>query len=290
VRVFPPAGLVPSYAAVRNLAWTAALACLLAPGLATAGSISISIRPSVELKDGALTAQVQITNSGDEAAHTVTPVLRFGKKEMRGPARDALAPNQSMSAELTLPVGELGPGRWPYRLAVDYTDANQYPFQALHVAWITVGNPPPAKLAFSEVKAAPMSRSGSLNVRVKNLAGVARDTSLLVVVPEGVEVSTPEQSLSLGAWDEQSVSAPLVNRTALGGSRYPVFVAAEYDDDGVHQAVIGQGVLEITNPRSFFQSERLPLWILAGVVIAVWLAFLVWQLATGRLRRAAPRA
>src|SRR5207253_1711564 len=97
---------------------------------------SISISPVVELRDGALAARVQVTNSGDEAAHTVAPILRFGDKEVRGPAHDQLAPNQTMTAELSLPVGELGPGRWPYRLAVDYADANQYPFQALHVSWI----------------------------------------------------------------------------------------------------------------------------------------------------------
>lgn len=274
---------------MRRLEPVVGLAFLLVPGLAVAGSISISISPTVEVRDGALAAKVRITNSGDEAAHAVGPVLRFRKQEARGTGAETLAPNQSITADLSLPVGDLGPGRWPYRLAVDYTDANQYPFQALHVAWIVVGNPPPAKLAITEVKAAPMSRSGTLRVVVKNLAGVVRQASLLAVVPEGVEVTTPEQPLTLAEWGETSVAAPLVNRTALGGSRYPVFVAAEYDDDGVHQAVVGQGLLEITNPRSFFQSERVLLWVLAGVVITAWLVFLLWQLATGRLSRAAPR-
>ena len=193
-----------------------------------------------------------------------------------------------MSADLSLPAADLTPGRWPYQVAVDYTDANQYPFQALHVAWVTLGNPPPAKLSVAEVKAEPLARSGSLRVRLKNLAGAARQTSVRVIVPEGVEVTQPEQSLALPAWEEAAVSAPLINRTALAGSRYPVFIAAEYDDDGVHQAVIGQGMLEITNPRSFFQSERQLLWIAAGVLIAAWLGFLGWQLGSGRLRRATP--
>src|SRR5437763_345713 len=117
----------------------------------------------------------------------------------------------------------------------------------------------------------------------------ARRGTVLVATPEGVEGTTPEPPLTLAAWGEASLSAPLVNRTALGGSRYPVFVAAEYDDGGVHQAVIGQGTLEITNPRSFFQSQRQLLWIVAAAVVAGWLGFLLWQVSTGRLRRAAPR-
>jgi hypothetical protein len=264
------------------------VAGLLVPAVARAGSISISISPAVELRDGLIAARVEVKNSGDEAAHTVAPILRFRGKEQRGPAREQLGPNESMSAELSLPAADLAQGRWPYGVAVDYTDANQYPFQALHMAWVTLGNPPPAKLSVAEVKAEPLASTGSLRVRLKNLAAAARQTSVHVVVPEGVEVTQPEQSLALAAWQEGSLSVSLVNRTALAGSRYPVFVTAEYDDEGVHQAVIGQGMLEITNPRSFFQSQQQLLWIAAAVLIAAWLGFLGWQLGSGRLRRATP--
>jgi len=264
------------------------VAVMLVSSVAAAGSISISISPGVELRDGSLAAHVDVRNSGEEAAHSVAAVLRFRGKEVRGAARETLAPNQAMSADLSLPAADLAPGRWPYQVAVDYTDANQYPFQALHVAWVMLGNPPPAKLSVAEVKADPLAHSGSLGVRLKNLAGAARQTAVHVIVPEGVEVTQAEQSLALPAWEEASLSAPLVNRTALAGSRYPVFVTAEYDDEGVHQAVIGQGMLEITNPRSFFQSQRRLLWIAAGVLIAAWLGFLGWQLTSGRMRRASP--
>src|SRR5205823_10807163 len=180
----------------------ALVAGALVPAVGRAGSISISISPAVELRDGVIAARVDVKNSGDEAAHTVAPVLRFRGKEVRGAAREQLGPNQSMSAELSLPAADLTPGRWPYGVAVDYTDANQYPFQALHMAWVTLGNPPPAKLSVAEVKAEPLAHSGSLRVRLKNLAGAARQTSVNVVVPEGVEVTQPEQSLALPAWEE----------------------------------------------------------------------------------------
>ncbi|HJQ83797.1 MAG TPA: hypothetical protein VKA21_06970 [Candidatus Binatia bacterium] len=264
------------------------LIALLAPALATAGSISISISPVVEVRDGKLTGTVQVTNSGDEAAHAVAPVLRFRDQEIRGEGRDALGPNQSMKSALALPVGDLKPGRWPYRLSVDYADANQYPFQALHVGSVLVGSVPPSKVSVTAVKADPLAGSGSLSVKLKNLSAVARDVSIMVVVPEGVEVSDPVETVALAPWAETSVSARLVNRTALAGSRYPVFIAAEYDEDAAHQAAIGQGVLEISNPRSFFQQQKNLLWVLAGVVVVAWMGFLTWQLATGRARRATP--
>ena len=134
----------------------------------------------------------------------------------------------------------------------------------------------------------PVAGTGRLNVHVKNLAGTARDVAIGVVLPEGVEVSEPSRHVSLGAWGETTVSASLVNRTALAGSRYPIFVTLEYDDDGVHQAALGHGMIEVTNARSFFQAQRSLLWIVAGVLVGGWVVLLGWQLASGRLRRAAP--
>src|SRR5439155_1286574 len=121
-------------------------------------------------------------------------------------------------------------------------DANQYPFQAIHAGLVTVGSPPPAKMAVAELKADPLSSSGTLRIRVKNLAGVVRQASVSVVAPEGIEVSTPTEEVKLAAWQERVVSVPIVNRTALVGSRYPVFAEVQYDDEGVHQTVAGQGM------------------------------------------------
>src|SRR2546428_9828429 len=143
---------------------------LCPPGPAVAGSISISILPVVELREGALSAQVKVSNVGDEAAQSVAAVLVFGEHKARGEIHPSLAPGASMDATLSLAVGDLGTGRWPYQVAVDYTDANQYPFQAIHLGLITVGSPPPAKMAGSGVKAGPPSHTGPAPLPPHNLA------------------------------------------------------------------------------------------------------------------------
>ncbi len=264
------------------------VAGVLVPGFALAGSISISIAPTVELRDGTLAATVQVSNSGDEAAHAVAPLLHFRDQEVRGTAREVLAPKESMRAELTLPAADLGVGRWPYRLAVDYADGNQYPFQALHLGMVAQGNVPPAKVGVLDLATEPLAGSGSVRMRVKNLSATARDVSLTIVLPEGVEVTDPIRHVALGPWEETKISSSLVNRTALAGSRYPIFVTAEYADEGVHEVALGNAILEVTNPRSFFQAQRSLLWIVAAVLVAGWLGFLGWQIANGRLRRATP--
>ena len=266
---------------------SALVLCLASP--AAAGSISISIQPVIELREGALSARVKVSNVGDEAAQSVAAVLVFGEHKARGDIHPTLAPKESMDAALSLPVGDLGTGRWPYQVAVDYTDANQYPFQAIHVGLVTVGSPPPAKGAVSELKADALANAGPLRIRLKNLGCVVRQTAGTVATPEGIEATTPAVDVKLAAWEERTVSVPIVNRTALAGSRYPVFAQVQYDDEGVHQAVAGQGMVSIEAPHSFFEKWRLWFGIAAGVLVAAWLGvLLVWSMSS-RGRRAETR-
>ena len=159
-------------------------------GSARAGTISISITQSTRLDDGNLIADVKVSNSGDEAALSVTPILQFGDKAVRGTGIPSLGPNASHQETLTVPVGTLGEGRWPYRIAVDYTDQNQYPFQALFAQALVVGSPPAAKVAVPAITNTDIAGSGTLSVTVKNLAADPRTTRVNVLVPEGLEATS----------------------------------------------------------------------------------------------------
>src|SRR2546429_8477033 len=100
--------------------------CLVGP--AAAGSISISIAPVVEPREGALSAQVKVSNVGDETAQPVAAVLVFGEHKARGEIRPSLAPGAPVDAALSLPVGVLGTGHRPCQIAIHFADAIQNPF------------------------------------------------------------------------------------------------------------------------------------------------------------------
>jgi len=254
------------------------IACLGAlPAAAKSISINMSITP--EVRAGALAVRIKVSNTGDEAASSVTPLVRMGDKEARGTRREALAPNESMEETLNLSTGELGPGRWPLRVAVDYTDANQYPFQALHVALVTVGNPSPARIALPEVKIPPLAEDVEMSARVKNLSGAARKVRVTAYVPEGLEVTAGAPEIDVEPWGEKTVSIDLKNRTALAGSRYPLFASAEYDDGGTHYAVIGNGVVEIGASSPVVAPT---LRIIGGVLLVGWLILIGWRLLRRR--------
>ena len=112
------------------------------------------------------------------------PAVRRQDRQ-RGKLHEDLAPNATFEEELTIATGTLGEGRWPYAIAVDYADANLYPFQALLVATQVVGNPPPAKLSVPEIKSNGIAESGPLSIKFKNLAAAERDVTFRVIVPGG---------------------------------------------------------------------------------------------------------
>ncbi len=261
-----------------GLLWTLAT-------VAQAKSISIVMTPMPQLADGTLTVRLAIANKGDEAAQSVVPTLRFMDQEVRGKGRSSLGPNEALEETLTLPATHAGDGRWPYRVTVDYTDANQYPFQASHVSTVEVGSPPPAKVVVSEIQAPALSTSGSYQVKVKNLTATPRTAALAVVVPEGLEIPTPPPPVELAAWEEKTISGSIINRTTLAGSRYPVFVSVQYDDGAVHQTAVAQGIVEILAPRSFFAQRQQALWIGAGILVVLWIGFILWRRPGGTAAR-----
>ncbi|HLK11347.1 MAG TPA: hypothetical protein VKW76_08195 [Candidatus Binatia bacterium] len=261
--------------------------CVLATAtLAIAKSITITTNSTIDLHDGRLTVHLKVTNSGDDTAESVTPVLRFRGQEIRGSARQMLGPNESFDATLEAPVGEVPPGRWPYQLAIDYTDINQYPFQALQASLLTVGSPSPAKVVVPEMSSPPLVTTGNVTVRVKNVSATVRAATVSLVLPEGLQAASPVATLSLAPWEERAVTVPIVNRSVLAGSRYAIFAAVEYDDDGVHQSVLGRGIVEITAAQSLVGSRQRLLWAAAAVLVVGWLGFVLGRAV--RRRAAGP--
>jgi hypothetical protein len=119
--------------------------------------------------------------------------------------------------------------------------------------------------------------SGTLSVTVKNLTADPRSTRVNVLVPEGLEATAASQTVELAGWKDATLKVPVVNRTALVGSRYPVFVTVEYDDGGVHQAAVAQGIVAVTAAGSFVDLWGRTLWMAAAVLVGLWLAALAFR-------------
>jgi hypothetical protein len=252
---------------------TLLLSALLA-ARATAGTTTIDLTQVARVAEGQLVVELTVGNSGDEAALSVTPILRFGEQEVRGQGAPRLDPDASFEETLSLPVGTLADGRWPYLIAVDYTDGNQYPFQALQARALVVGSPPPAKVVVPAIEGGDLAGTGTLRVTVKSLTPEPRTARVRVLVPDGIEATDVSREVSLDGWQDATLEVPLTNRTALVGSVYPVFVTAEYEDGPVHQAVVAQGQLAIVGVGSFIDRYGRWLSIAGAALVALWLVSL----------------
>lgn len=252
---------------------------LISVAIASAGTISISISHSLEIGTDGVTALVTVGNSGDEAAHSVAAQLEIQGVEHRGQTRTILPPGSSFEETFAVGVENLPEGRWPYSIAVDYTDANQYPFQALSVAMFLRGNPPPALIAVSALEAPKLALHGAVTVSVQNLSDAERGASLRLVLPRGIDVPDGKVEFTLEPWEQRSLEVPVVNRFAIAGSRYPVYAVAEYQEESGHQAVVASGDLEIIEATTVVESSRSYLWTVVVVLGFLFAALLVWKLA-----------
>jgi hypothetical protein len=239
-----------------------------------AGTISLSTEVTTTLKPGAVTVAVKVTNSGDEAAQTVVPTLRFAGKDTRLPGIASLPPRQTMDASVELPFAQATPGQWPLVTTVDYADNNGYPFQALQVSLVSSPGALPALIAIVGMDAEPVHTTGRIRVRLKSLSDGAQSVRPQMYLPRGLELAAPVEPLSLSPWAEAELSAGILNRAALAGSRYPAFLTVEYDDAAGHHAAIGHSVLEIRAPRA---STARYAWIAAAALVLAWLALLAWR-------------
>jgi hypothetical protein len=241
---------------------------------ARAGTISITTELTTTQRSGALALSLKVRNSGDEAAQAVVAGVRFGSHKVRAPARPTLSPGQSMEAALDIPWTPATPGQWPLTTTVDYTDGNGYAYQAVQVALVSTAAASPALLAVLNVDAGQVARDGHVKVRFKSLSELERHVRAEFVVPRGLEVDASVRLLEIEPWADAEARATIVNRAALPGSRYPVFVTLEYDDDSGHHAALGNGLVEIVSAPETSVSYA---WIVAAVLTIAWVAVLIYR-------------
>jgi hypothetical protein len=237
---------------MRAPALLAAAALLLsAAPRARAGSISLVVTSTAELRAGSLRVAVKVMNAGDEAAANVRPALAFlGQEAAAAAAHASLVPGQSFETELALEAPRLGAGRWPFRVAVDYADSAFHSFQTLQVAAIVLGEPGPSDVEIGGVTSSPVTHAGSVEVRLRNVAASSRETAISLLAPRDLEVEEPSRRVVLPAGAEAFVSFRVVPRGALPGSRYAVFALVEYDGAAGHQAVVKDALVEVRERRS----------------------------------------
>jgi hypothetical protein len=273
----------PCYpAALLALRLTAAL--LLPAGPAVATTVELGVTSTPQLRDGALSLDVRIQNSGDEPAVGLGVRLRAFGRAIEAPGRTRLEPNQTWSASFPLPAAALVGGRWVYVLDIEYAKRDSYPQHGIHADTLVVGSPPEPAVTVAALDAAPLGTAGVLRAQVRNGGARARPVQVAVYAPAGLEAPAPSWTIDVGAGESVWVEFPLVNRTEVPWSRQPVYVAVEYEEDGVRQSALARVAVEIVPSLFGLTRWRWQLWTVAGLATLAWLVAVGWRAATSRFR------
>lgn len=250
--------------------WLLLLAAIAMPGTAWA-QISLSITTQVDsakLPDLAVVAEV--SNGGKESAHTLRATIQAGATRLTLPSVQDLGPGQSHKFSATIHIPQAKPGTYPVFVTIGYADANGYAFSAIGSSSFSSGEPTTSDI-FGVLTALPVSDKGDLRIKLKNNSPEARAVSLTPVLPLELTPGGLPSTLNLAPGREQEVTGTIANFSALGGSRYPIFMVAEYETADRHFTNVITTMVDVVARGTVF--SRYQNWIIGAGLVLLLLAF-----------------
>jgi hypothetical protein len=243
-------------------------------------TIQLTITATPVVTASGVRVQLELRNAGDAAARNVMPILAFRGNETLGTFEPLLDAGGRTSQTIVIPVESTAAvrGTWPLYFRVAYADANNHPFEAMHVMAVDFGSSATARPAVTvDVTGARFSVSGQANARVQS--SVSTEASVSFAVPAGVAASPEHASVFLEP-GTRTVAAVVTNAGATAPSRLPIFAVVEFNAGSEHTTAIGAGAIEITGDAPF------PTWVLPAAMAGL---IVVWLVLVG-VRRRAPRS
>lgn len=243
-----------------------ALVALVVARVATAAP---SLDVEAEVRAGeAPGLRLAARNTGDEVAGATPEVLY--RHQTLGGDLVRLAPGARHEWSFSLPPPE-EPGTFPVTARV------RWPGGAVPVVAVLAGPGAPPSEVVATLDAEPMSRIGSVRLRLENRGARAAAGRVALVLPGELRTEPESQPAEVPAHGETTVPMTLDASRARPGTRPAVWAVFEYEAAGVHHAVVAKSdVLVVVR-----EGERRPL-VVGGTALVLAVAVLAVA-----LRRAA---
>jgi hypothetical protein len=256
------------------------LLILAVPRIAEA-QISLSISTEVDsAKLPDLSVVVRVLNGGKESAHRLRATIQAGSEKVTLPEAQDLKPNQNHEFIATIPTKTAKTGTYPVLVTIAYADLNGYSFSALASSSFSVGAASASDIV-GVLSATPVSDKGEFRLKLKNNSNEERVVALRPFLPLELTPGGLPASVTLASGAEQELMGTIANFSALGGSRYPIFISAEYETADRHFTNMVTTFVDILSPQSTF--SRYQNWLIG--LAAVLLLAAVWQKSKGRKSR-----
>jgi hypothetical protein len=257
--------------------WGAALLALV-PLTASAGTISIALATRTTPGATVLRVELDLRNSGDEAALNLTPTVEFQGRIVAGSALATLDPGSPLTLSFDVPLAGAVPPRgvWPVLVRVRYTDGGGYPFEAIHVDLARFGDAGTASGVRLTVPDARVETETTIRARVDRGA-VDVPIRLGFATPTGVIVTPRIVTIDPGA--DATVPLTIAVMGATLASRLPLVTMAEFDTADGHQTVTAVSVIAIGPSGS---GTRTRVVVVAVLVLSAAIGAIVTRLARRR--------
>lgn len=246
---------------------------LLAAALASATYISISTTVKTVVQNDTLTITTNVSNLGDESAYNVQFITTANGKTEKSKIFDIVGIKQPVVAEVTFDVKGMNNGKYPIITQIDYADANQYPFSALTNSFYVIGENVNSDVV-GQMDKIEISKSGTLSLKLRNLANTAKTLSVKLYLPKELSTSAEGKTISIGAKSQEDVSFNVESFSALKGSTYIVFATIEYDEAGIHYTSFAQSFVAIVEKKGVY---GLSTTIIIVILAVLAVAFIVLQ-------------
>jgi hypothetical protein len=248
-------------------------ALLLVPAASAGAGARFEVSGAVEATESEIAVRVSLKNVGDRATGTVSVEGEFLGRRREGTLDQGVPAGESRSLLLRYPPEVPRRGVHPLTLLLDFAEAasaaNANPPTVSQRAFLLLAlgaNPPPA-VRVDAAEGRVETRS-SLAVGLQSLDGAPHRVHLRVLTPHGLRAENPPADVEVPAAGLVSVPIPLLRSGAPRGSRQGVLFVAEAADGPLARTTVTTGVVEIAPDPAIMPRLRLPLLVLAGLLLA----------------------
>jgi hypothetical protein len=267
-----------------GLGFTARILLFIAPAAACAGgAITLETTLRTTVAETTVRTTLAVRNTGTDAAHDVTPRLRFANVERTGPLVRDLPPGRAHEWTVEFPRPPAA-GRYPLLLTVAYNDPGYRSFSAPSAALVDVGGAFPARVHGS-VPPLAVDSDGTLTIVLVDDDTVPHTARVGVLLPDELGGPRPIGSVELMPGKTSTLALPLQNHGGLAGSRYPVYAVVQLTDGEHETAALVSGQVTIVTALAVNWGSYLP-----QVAAALALLWAVAALTLALRRRRPPRA
>ncbi len=248
---------------------------VIASGTAFGGAITLETTLRTTVAEATVRTTLAVRNTGTDAAHDVTPRLRFADVERTGALVRDLPPGRAHEWTVEFPRPPAA-GRYPLLLTVAYNDPGYRSFSAPSAALVDVGGVFPARVHGS-VPPLAVDSEGTLTIVLVNDDSVSHAARLGVLLPDELGGPRAVGSVELMPGKARTLALPLQNHGGLAGSRYPVYAVVQLTDGEHETAALVSGQVTIVSALAVDWGSYLPraaaalavLWAVAALTVAL---------------------